>query len=76
MPEAVNEVIGYLFRTIGLDVIFCAHFLSNKRSARVQEKCGFRHYSFGTFETKFSTIEEDETNILTRADWLNSIKKP
>ena len=70
MPEAVNEVVNYLFRTVGLDVILCAHFLSNKRSARVQEKCGFKHYSFGTYETKYGTTEEDETNILTRAHWL------
>ena len=70
MPEAVREVIRYLFETVGLDVILCAHFLSNKRSARVQEKCGFRHYAYGTFETKFGTTEEDVTNILTKADWL------
>ena len=41
MPEAVNEVIRYLFEEVGLDVIFCGHFLSNLQSARVQEKCGF-----------------------------------
>ena len=70
MPEAVSEVIRYLFQDVGLDVIFCAHFLSNARSARVQEKCGFRHYSFGSYETKFGTTEEDETNILTKEDWL------
>lgn len=72
MPEAVSEVISYLFLKVGLDAILCAHFLSNSRSARVQEKCGFRHYSFGTFETKFGTTEKDETNILTREEWLNS----
>ena len=70
MPEAVKEVIRYLFEETGLDVIFCAHFLSNRQSERVQEKCGFKHYAFGTFQTKFGTIEEDETNILTREDWL------
>ena len=71
MPEAVKEVIRYLFEEVGLDVILCAHFLSNIRSQRVQEKCGFRHYATGTYETKFGTIEDDETNILTREDWLN-----
>ena len=70
MPEAVKEAIRYLFEEVGLDVVFCAHFLSNRQSGRVQEKCGFRHYAFGTFETKFGTVEEDETNILTRAEWL------
>ena len=69
MPEAVKEVIRYLFEDEGLDVILCAHFLSNKRSERVQEKCGFRHYAYGTYETRFGIVEDDETNILTKEEW-------
>ena len=71
MPEAVREAIRYLFMDVKLDVIFCGHFLSNRRSQRVQEKCGFRHYAFGTFETRLGTVEEDEINILTKEEWLN-----
>ena len=70
MPEAVKEVIRYLCEDVGLDVIFCSHFLSNRQSERVQEKCGFSHYAFGKYETKFGTTEDDETNILTRDEWL------
>ena len=70
MPEAVKEVIRYLFEDAGLDVIFCGHFLTNTRSARVQEKCGFTHYAFSKYETRFGTVEDDEINILTREDWL------
>lgn len=69
MPEAVKEVIRHLFEVVGLDVIFCGHFLWNKQSQRVQEKCGFKHYAFDTYETKVDTTEEDEVNILTREDW-------
>jgi ribosomal-protein-alanine N-acetyltransferase len=69
MPEAVNEVLRYLFEDAGLDVIFCGHFLSNHQSARVQEKCGFRHYAYGQYETKFGTVEDDELNILTKNDY-------
>ena len=32
MPEAVKEVIRYLFEEVGLDLVLCAHFLSNSRS--------------------------------------------
>ena len=71
MPEAVTEVIRYLFEELKLDAILCGHFLSNHRSQRVQEKCGFRHYAYGTYKTKFDTIEEDETNILTREIYYN-----
>ena len=70
MPEAVSEVIRWLFEDVGLDVIFCGHFLRNTQSARVQEKCGFTHYAFGQFETRMGTVEDDEVNILTREDWL------
>lgn len=71
MPEAVKEVIRYLFEDVKLDVILCGHFLNNKQSARVQEKCGFRHYAFGKYETRFGTVEDDETNILTKDEWLS-----
>ena len=70
MPEAVKEVIRYLFEDVKLDVILCGHFLNNNQSARVQEKCGFRHYAFGKYETRFGTVEDDETNILTKDEWL------
>ena len=71
MPEAVREVIRYLFEDVGLDFITCGHFLSNRQSARVQEKCGFHHHSFGQYETHFGTVEPDESNILTREEWMN-----
>lgn len=70
MPEAVKAVIDYLFEEVDLDAVLCGHFLSNAQSHRVQEKCGFRHYAYGTFETRFNTIEKDEQNIMTRKDWL------
>ncbi len=70
MPEAVGEVIRYLFEEVGLDVIVCGHFLSNGQSARVQEKLGFKHHSFGQFELRDgSTKIDDEANTLTREDW-------
>ena len=69
MPEAVKEVIRYLFEDVGLDVILCGHFLWNHQSGRVQEKCGFCHYANGQFETRLGTIEDDEVNILTREQW-------
>ena len=70
MPEVVKEVIRFLFEEVGLDVILCGHFLWNTQSQRVQEKCGFKHYAFGTYQTQLGTTEGDETNILTREDWL------
>ena len=70
MPEAVKEVIRFLFEEAGLDLILCGHFLRNRQSARVQEKCGFAHYAFGTYDTQIGTVEDEEINILTRETWL------
>ena len=64
MPEAVKEALRYLFEDVGLDAVF------NRQSERVQEKCGFRHYAYGDFETAFHTVEKHEMNILTKEDWL------
>ena len=70
MPEAVKEVIRFLFEKVGLDVIFCSHFLRNVQSKRVQEKCGFKHYAFDIYETALGTKEDDDVSILTKEDWL------
>ena len=43
MPEAVKEVIRYLFEDLKLDFLVCGHFVDNNQSRRVQEKCGFVH---------------------------------
>ena len=70
MPEAVNEVIRWLFEDVGLDAVFCGHFVRNTRSARVQQKCGFRHYAFRKYRTQFGTVEDDDVSILTKEEWM------
>lgn len=70
MPEAANAVIRWLFEEMDLDLILCGHFLWNRQSLRVQEKCGFRHYDYGVFHTKTGKTEDHELRILTREDWL------
>ena len=69
MPEAVQRVIAYLFQEVKLDAIICGHFLSNRQSARVQEKCGFHHYAFGKYETRLAAVVDDETNVLYREEY-------
>lgn len=70
MPEAVQEVIRYLFEDEQLDVIFCGFFKRNKQSARVQEKCGFRFYKDVIHTTRYDTQEETSMNILTKSEWI------
>ena len=66
MPEAVKEVIRYLFEEEGLDFIACGHFAENKRSMRVQEKCGFRHYKLTKNETRYGIVKDSWLSILKR----------
>ena len=70
MPEAVNEALRWLFCDVGLDAVFCAHFVRNTRSMRVQQKCGFHPIARGEFATRFGTVEEDVVNILTRQEYM------
>ena len=66
MPEAVKEVIDYLFNQLQLDIIVCCHFANNIQSKRVQEKCGFKFYKKRRYETGYGTIEDDCINILCK----------
>lgn len=45
MTEAARAVIGYAFDHLGLEALTCGHFVTNDRSRRVIEKCGFRYVS-------------------------------
>ncbi len=58
MPEAIQAVISYLFKTVKLDFILVAHFDWNRQSRRVIEKCGFRYVKPVKYETKFQTVED------------------
>ena len=75
MPEAVNEAVRWLFEEAGLDVILCGHFLWNRQSERVQEKCGFRYCGRMTRNTGRNIAETLAVRILTREDWLSAQEK-
>lgn len=42
MPEAVKRVIKFCFEEEQYDFLLCSHNITNNRSKRVIEKCGFR----------------------------------
>ena len=69
MPEAVKEVIRYLFEEVHLDYIVCGYFVWNKQSKRVQEKCGFVPQCFFELKTSMGTTETTQQNILMYSKW-------
>ena len=68
MTEAVKAVIDYLFDAVGLDFIVCGHFTDNPRSARVQQKCGFRYVKDNTYQTTYGELKPNKLNILFKYD--------
>ena len=65
MPEAVKAVIKLLFDKLDYDFLLCGHFDKNKRSARVQEKCGFVPYRKLVFDTASGTKEPGVLSLLS-----------
>ena len=41
MPEAVKRMQKRAFEDLDCDMLWCAYFDGNAKSARVMEKCGF-----------------------------------
>lgn len=74
MPEAVNEVIRWLFEEQKLDAVICAHFDWNTQSARVQQKCGFHFLKESIYKTFYGTVEKDIINVLYREEWRNEVR--
>ncbi|MFA5543177.1 MAG: GNAT family N-acetyltransferase [Bacilli bacterium] len=64
MPEAVQEVIRYLFNEMGLDFLVCCHFVDNPQSEKVQFKCGFKHYKLVKHETRYGISKDTWVSIL------------
>lgn len=64
MPEAVKAVIDYCFNVLHFDYLTCGHFLSNDRSRRVVEKCGFSFFGESRYETRYDTVEISKNYIL------------
>lgn len=70
MPEAVREVIRYLFEEEGADVLLCGRSLSNRQSGRAQEKCGFTFYRMFPHENQATgDCSDGVMNVLWRRDW-------
>ena len=65
MTEAVQAVIKYLFERLELDFLLCGYYDFNKRSRRVQEKCGFKPYRKLIMETRMGTKETSVINLIT-----------
>lgn len=71
MPEACTELLRYAFEDLNCDCVWCAHHDKNPKSARVQEKCGFRfdHKIEHVYLRQLDTYRNAVVNCMTKDDW-------
>lgn len=68
--EASAAVIGYAFRSLGVNRVEALHFIGNSASGRVMEKCGMRHE--GTLRQarkKWGEYVDVRVYAIVRSDW-------
>ena len=73
IPEAVREVIRYVFEDKKLDTLWCGYFEGNEQSKRVQEKCGFtyHHTNKDIYWERMDDIRTEHITRLTKEEWQN-----
>ncbi|MDE6140021.1 MAG: GNAT family N-acetyltransferase [Alistipes sp.] len=71
IPEAVERLIERCFVDLGIGTLWCGCYDGNRKSQRVQQKCGFRYHH--TDFDKLSLLGDRRTEHftrLTREEWL------
>ncbi|MCQ2554299.1 MAG: GNAT family N-acetyltransferase [Clostridia bacterium] len=70
IKEASLALLEKGFGKMRLERIWCAHLDENMKSARVQEKCGFRFHHKERKYWKIHGEEKSETvNVIERSEW-------
>lgn len=71
IPEAVREMIRYGFEELHLKVLWCGSFEGNRKSQRVQEKCGFvfHHMEKDKPCPLMNDIRTEMITCLKKEDW-------
>lgn len=65
VPEAMKELMRYAFKELDFSALYCGYFRGNEKSARAQEKCGFKYLK--TNENKYWELTDDiRTEIITK----------
>lgn len=72
MPEAVREVVRYLFQEEKLDFLLISHYDFNNQSRRVIEKCGFAYIKTISLQTRYGTTEKALVYLLTKEAWQDA----
>ncbi len=71
IPEAAREIIRFAFEDLNLETLWCGYFDGNRKSRRVQEKCGFTyHHTNRDMHWKaMNDIRTEHIMRLSRDEW-------
>ena len=72
VPEAARELLRHAFEDLNMARVWCAYYDGNVKSARVQEKLGFR-YQWTSRDVEVPALGErriGHVNLMTREDWF------
>lgn len=72
MPEAVKEVLRFLFQEEDFDFLLISHYDFNHQSRRVIEKCGFGYLKTISLQTRYGTTENALVYLLTKEAWQDA----
>ena len=72
MPEACLRLLRFAFEEQNAACVWIAHHDKNMKSARVQEKCGFRfhHRKDNVYLKQFDCYRNAVVNCMTKEDWI------
>ena len=73
VTEAAREMLRHAFDDLSLARVWCGYFDGNERSARVQEKLGFK-YQRTALNVSVKQLDETRTvhvNLLTKEAWIS-----
>lgn len=72
MSESLQLILDFAFIKLGLNRIESTHYLENKASGRVMEKCGMKYEGTGLQELKVKDIYYDVVHYgILKEDWVN-----
>lgn len=70
IPEAVRALQDWCFGSLGCPALWCCYYEGNVKSARVQEKCGFRPHHIETDRPcALGGTRTEHFTRLTREEW-------
>lgn len=67
-PEAVESLKAFAFEELNIEVLWCAHSITNEKSRRVIEKCGFEF----KFEKVHTLPRLDNKQDTSRYYWIKN----